>query len=313
MNRILSSCVTLASLACLNLPAADAQLFRRPGFHHAHHAHHAGCCDVCDMPEAQCSCSQPVPVVTTRTRPVVTTQLRAQQVTTYRDVTETQMRHQQVLENVPVTSYKNVTVDEGGYQMVWVSKPVNKQVAQTTVQQQMKTVAVPFQVTRRVPQLTTQMVPVQTVQHVTEQVVMPSMAMSIPAPMTFSMAATPGCDSCGNTHAFGMPMFAPQLGYLPPTSQFAPYSSFATTQLPPVAINSPQTAFGPTPLSQPQPELPQWQTVPARTAPDVYETVPARAVPRPTDETAPAPRKTSMFSGVPSAAAVWQLRSTSTR
>ena len=91
----------------------------------------------CDAPLANC--------VITRPRPVFTTQLRPQQVTTFCDVTETQMTHQQVVENVPITTCKDVTVDEGGYQMVWVSKPVTRQVAQTTVQQQVKTVAVPVQ------------------------------------------------------------------------------------------------------------------------------------------------------------------------
>src|SRR5258708_17344398 len=81
---------------------ADAQLFRRP-FH--------GCCETCEMPHANCSCSQ--------TRAVVQTQLRAQQVTTFRDVTETHVRNETVVQNIPITTYKQVTVDEGGYQMVW--------------------------------------------------------------------------------------------------------------------------------------------------------------------------------------------------
>ena len=112
----------------------DAQIFRRPL---------RGCCETCEMPHSNCTCTQ--------TRPVVQTQLRAQQVTTFRDVTETHVRNETVVQNVPVTTFKQVTVDEGAYQMVWVPKPVTKQVAQTVIQQQAQTRAVPYQVTRRVP------------------------------------------------------------------------------------------------------------------------------------------------------------------
>lgn len=56
-----------------------------------------------------------------------------------------QYQRQAQLEQVPVTSYRNVTVDRGSYQMVWVPKPVSQQVAQTTMQSRVsyRTVAVP--------------------------------------------------------------------------------------------------------------------------------------------------------------------------
>ena len=273
MDRTLLSCITLAGLASMIPTVAKAQCCDRPG-------------------PMNCTISQ--------TRSVVTTQLRPQQVTTFCDVTETQVQHRQVVENIPVTTCKNVTVDEGGYQMVWVPKPVTKQVAQTTVRQQVKTVAVPVQVTRRVPQMATQMVPVQSVQYVTEHVPVQAMAMSGPA-----------CDSCGNGQAFGAPMFAPQLGFLSQPYQPAPYTSAAVPLMPAITIPTPQTASVPTPIYQPGKVKPE--SFPARSAPDAYETVPARSVPNPRDEaTAPA-RKPSMFSGVPSAAAVWQTRSASLR
>ena len=212
------------------------------------------------------------------------------------------MQQKQVVENVPVTTTKNVTVDEGGFQMVWVPKPVTKQVAETTLQQQVKTVSVPVQVTRRVPQMATQMVPVQSVQYVTEHV--PVQAMAI---------ARPACSTCGNSQAFGMPLFAPQIGYAP-AYQAVPYATAVIPQTPVSTVPTQQTASITAPAYQPTPA--QQETVPARSTPEPYETVPPRGgVPMPKDEaTSPAPaRKTSMFNGVPSAASVWQSRNSVTR
>ena len=175
MNQTLFRGLTLACLTALLPAIANAQI---------------------------CDSSGAINCTLTRPRPVVSTHLQARQVTTYCDVNETQMRSQQVVENVPVTTCKNVTVDEGGYQMVWVSKPVTKQVAQTVMQQRVKTVAVPVQVTRRVPQVSTQMVPVQTVQYVNE---------TVPLQMT---AVATDCSTCGGRFA-AAPVFAPQFTAAP--------------------------------------------------------------------------------------------------
>ena len=245
-------------------------------------------------------CEAPVNCTITRPRPVVSTQLRPQQVTTFRDVNETQVCHRQVVENVPVTTCKNVTVEEGGYQMVWVSKPVTKQVAQTVIQQRVKTVAVPVQVTRRIPQISTQMVPVQTVQYVNETVPVQAMAMAI-APMTT------GCNTCGGGGmAAAMPIYGPQISAAPIPYQPAPYASAAVPTMPAITVPSYQSAEPPVPGIQ--------FGAPTRTATDSYEeTVPARGVPMPREDANAAPRKTSMFRGVPSAASVWQRQSTYNR
>jgi len=290
MNRTLVNCLALAGLASIIPANVDAQ------------------CRKCAqqqamMPPVVPMAAAPANCTISQTRPVVTTQLRPQAVTTFRDVTETQMQQKQVVENVPVTTTKNVTVDEGGFQMVWVPKPVTRQVAETTVQQQVKTVAVPVQVTRRVPQMATQMVPVQSVQYVTEHV--PVQAMAI---------ARPACSNCGNGQAFGMPLLAPQLGYVAPTYQPVPYATAVIPQTPVINVPAQQTASITAPAYQPTPQ--QQEAAPARSTPEAYETVPARgAVPMPKDEaTSPAPaRKTSMFIGVPSAAAVWQRNNAVTR
>lgn len=256
----------------------------------------------------------PMNCTITRPRPVVSTQLHTQQVTTFCDVTETQMTQRQVVENVPITSCKNVTADEGGYQMVWVPKPVTRQVAQTTIQQQVKTVAVPVQVTRRVPQISTQVVPVRTVQYVNE---------TVPLQMT-AMAST--CDTCGNNRrAYRSSAMAPQLGYYAPQPSYlssqpvfmapqtgympAPYSTApsSTAMIPSMpAIRVPQ--YKPALIPMPQANAGISQSMPSRSASNSYETVPARGVPMPKEEAVVPTRKTSKFNGVPSAASVWQAQ-----
>ena len=290
MTRVLWGCLLCAGIGGLIPETSQAQLFRRP-FHE--------CCETCEMSHARCSCAQ--------TRPVVQTQLRAQQVTTYRDVTETHIRNESVVENVPSTTYRNVTIDEGNYQMVWVPKPVTKQVAQTVVQQQVKTRAVPYQVTRRVPQISTQFVPVQTVQHITEAVPF-SMAMSAPITMP-TMAAS--CNSCGHqSTAVGLPYISNQIGYAPSFVQAAPMTASIPT-MPAITVPLPQTALAPTPIVA-EPSVEQWQTIPARGSSEnrsrSYESPSSRSVPTPMDEASHSPRRTSLFVPAPSAATVWNSR-----
>lgn len=249
---------------------------------------------------AQDICGPAMNCVITRPRPVVTTQYCPQPVTTFCDVTETQMTSRQVVENVPITTCKNVTVDEGGYQMVWVPKPVTKQVAQTVMQQQVKTVAVPVQVTRRVPQVSTQMVPVQSVRYVNE---------TVPLQMT-AMAST--CSTCGGGGgpSFGMPMLTPQSVFTPSQFQPAPLAVPAMPSMQAIptmpAIDVP---------SYPSPTMNQSirPTLPSRPAPMMEETVRARGVPAPQDESIPLPQKTSKFVGVPSAASVWKRQNSYAR
>lgn len=272
MNRALINGMALAGLACLIPSVGNAQEY---------------------IAGAPFNCT------ITRPRPVVTTQMHAQQVTTYCDVAETRMTQQRVVENVPVTTCKTVTADEGGYQMVWVPKPVSRQVAETTIQQQVKTVSVPVQVMRRVPQVSTQMVPVQSVQYVNE---------TVPLQMTAMASA---CPTCGNQSAFQSTVVNPQLGYMPQPYAPAPASMAAIPSMPAITVPAYRPAIAPIPNQQA--DASQWQTIPARSASNAYETVPAREVPKPRDEQTVAPRKTSKFGGVPSAAAVWQAQGANSR
>lgn len=111
-------------------------------------------CAGCGLPA--CNCATPAPVLVPQTTYVPQSQV------SYRDVVETHLRHETVAQQVPVTRYRQVTVDEGSYQTVWVPRVVTKQIPETTYESRLSTRAVPYQVTRRIPEVTTQMVPVQT-------------------------------------------------------------------------------------------------------------------------------------------------------
>lgn len=117
------------------------------------------CCTTCAAPYV------PPPVTQTYVQPVVSTQYRQQQQISYQDVAQTEYRQEAYYQSVPVTTYENVTVDEGGYQQVWVPKLVTKTVAKQGYQTQLSQRTVPYQVTRRIPQVTTRLIPEQRISY----------------------------------------------------------------------------------------------------------------------------------------------------
>lgn len=165
------------------------------------------CCAECRQAAAVCECST--------VRPIVETRLRQQQVVSYRDVTETQYRQETYTETIPVITREQVTVDEGCYQTVWVPKPVVREVARTTYQQQLRSRAVPVQVTRRIPQVTTRLVPQQTVRFAAQHV---------------SIATAAPCSICD-----------PAMAHIPAPASVMPLPQFTTTAiLPPHPAPLPQ-------------------------------------------------------------------------
>ncbi len=107
-------------------------------------------CQHCQQPVNRCNCQSH--------QPVVGTQMVPQQVTTFRNEVVTQYRQEAITQNVPVTTFRDVVVDEGSYQTVYVPKQVAKRIPQVSYQQQVVYRSVPYQVTRQVPQVVTQMV-----------------------------------------------------------------------------------------------------------------------------------------------------------
>lgn len=110
----------------------------------------SGGCRTCQQPMPQCHCQSHQPVVQTPMVP--------RQVMTYRNEVVTQYRQEAITQNVPVTTYHDVVVDEGSYQTVYVPKQVTKRIPQVSYQPQVAYRSVPYQVTRQVPQVVTQMV-----------------------------------------------------------------------------------------------------------------------------------------------------------
>jgi len=273
-------------------------------------------CHRCRRAVSQCSCAQPMmvqpmisqpicpviqpaPVMVPQTtmRPVYETKYRPQQVVTNRTVVETQYRTEAYAETVPVQTVRNVTVDEGQWQQVWVAKPVVKQVAETSYQQRMNCRTVPQQVTRIVPQVSTTMVPYQTVRYVAQQTCVPTMGTTMNTIPSLSAYPFPATSTAFNSSASNLAPYA-----------YQPTPAYNTAALP-------SSAYDISPSSSPVPDA-RYLDVPSTSN---YGTesnyVPPQAVPRrqPTsyaDDIAPRVSSASgRFSGVPSAAAVWRATS----
>lgn len=130
--------------------------------------------------------------------PQVQTTFRQEQYTTYRPVTKTEVRREAVTVNVPVTTHKQVTVDEGGYKMVWVPKLTTKTVAETTIQKQVQYRDVSYQVVQNVPEVRTRLVPQQTVAYqppvVASPCCGPNKFSAVPYPVTSTIPQTAAID-----------------------------------------------------------------------------------------------------------------------
>lgn len=132
-------------------------------------------------------------------RPQMETQYRVQPMVTYQDVPQTQYRRETYVENVPVTTYRQVLVP------------------QTVMQPQTRCRDVAYQTTVRVPRTVNQVVPTQTVRMVPE--VSPCGGG---APM---MGAYPGY---APQAAFGGPFANP--GMMTATAPFADYGMLGVPQ-----------------------------------------------------------------------------------
>lgn len=226
-------------------------------------------CRTCGQCQQHCPCQATMPIVETRYRQIPQV--------SYQDVVQTQYRQEAFLENVPVTAYRKITVDEGSYQRIWVPKIVAKQVPYTTQQQRIGYRSVPYQVTRRIPQVSTRLVPEQTVRYATQQ---------------HQAAFHTGCNTCAST-ATAWPTVsatAPATGI---------YSRSAPTQ---VSVQSAPAAYG------------DWTTVEPKRAGSQQTTANARlgryqiAPPPWPSSSGAGNRKTGRVRPTPSAASVWQTR-----
>lgn len=218
MIRPFAKLLSAAALLAATPSIVPAQIFPIGGHH---------CCPSCQ--QVECCCEQ--------TRPVVETRFRPEQYTTYRNVTEMRTERQQVMETVPVTAYRQVQVDKGQYQMVWVPKMVTECVPETRFEQRVSYRDIQRPITRQVAETHTRMVPYQTVHMQTQQF---RTVMAAPAP-----CAT--CLPSGAAPILGMaPPMAPAMTFAPsmPAAPYAPPSTASSYSLPPIPQSTavPQSA-----------------------------------------------------------------------
>lgn len=199
------------------------------------------------------------PIVQAPVCPQVQTTYRQEQYTTYQPVTRTQVRREAVQVNVPVTTQKQVTVDEGGYKMVWVPKMTTKTVAQTTIQKQVQYRDVPYQVVENVPRVHTRIVPQQTIAY---------------QPQTFAMRKP-----CCQSNAFSA-MPTPLVSTIPSTS----------------IAQAPITNPVPVPQTAAKPQAENWVKVPQKNAASEQVEAPAKIELQNFEQFVPAKSAKGMFS-----------------
>lgn len=199
--------------------------------------------------------------------------LRPEMMTVMQPVTRTEIHQEAYTVDVPVTTYRQVTVDEGGYQQVWVPKLVTKSVPETVVQKEVRYRTVERQVTQNFPQTITRLVPQQ------------MQAMTPPPP-----TASPAGPVATPTGSSARPATTPAEGIIVPS----PYSP------PPAGQNSTADAQAST-----SDHASQWRKVPQK----VTESAPSSSVELQSFERQEPSAPRRLFSPVPpTAATVWQAQ-----
>lgn len=234
------------------------------------------CCQTCRQQIGACSC--------TTMHPVVRTRYRQEKVVSYHNQRKIAFRQEAYCETVPTTQVQNICVDEGHYKMVWVPKPVTKQICKTVMQQRTAYRTVPYAYNECVPRVCTQVVPEQYVTHVpittTTQVFADVTTCSGPAypPLVSEPSCcAPGYGTAGahlpqpltatapfmtgQTHAAAAPAWqsAPQ--------QYAAAPHHAAPHLPtPAPPRTSPVVPHPRHMSPPVGQVPGWQQVRPRTS-----------------------------------------------
>ena len=269
MSRLIRGGLFLAVVGVMSPSVTEAGLFRCLfGHRHCNESRMCndcsrvkGCCQVCQLPPTQCTC--------TTFTPVVETCYKQEQHVTYRDFRETHYRQENCVTKVPVTTYTDVTVDEGCYKMIWVPKVVNKKVPCTTYQDRHYSRTIPYQVNRRVPEYTTRWIPQQRFRGYQKQT-----TCSAGHPVT--PGAGGGCTSCGSNGHGQPPFMVPTAPQSPPT---------------PVPNPTPDPEFNQKTTGHP---YDQWMPI-----------APAQSQQRPVSSSR---KKSGRFMPAPSAATAWHSR-----
>ncbi|QDV49001.1 hypothetical protein [Gimesia fumaroli] len=187
----------------------------------------------------------------------------------YQDVICTEYRMIPQTRNVPVTTYKQVTVDEGCWQRVWVPKMVTKQIPQTCYRRETTYVRQPYQVRKRVPVMSSPSTCTDCMNG-TPSMLSPSIVPSTPTPVP-STVPTPTPMSSTSLDMGAYPTLAPTVGAYPtvpayPTVAAQPAVSWGgTTSGPALASSGPAFSTSPTLLQVPELQSnSEWQTIPSQ-------------------------------------------------
>jgi hypothetical protein len=284
MSFMLRSLLVFSAITCCVHELAEGQIIRRALSHifcHRCSRYECGCAQpllvapaapaACVPPPTQCvggPVAQSCTKTCTTVHPVVETRYRQENFMTCRTECRSACRQEAYCETVPTTCIENVTRDEGCYQMVWVPKPVTRQVAKTVYQQRTAYRSVPYQYTVQVPQMNTRVVPEQSVRYVQRtqtfvEPMQPTCAQPLfgPAPQAaaYPPPITPNC---------AVPDCAvPQVAPTPVSSLPAQHAGNSWTQVPQraAAEENPQGAnYMPVSTAQFQQRVPSaaavWQT-----------------------------------------------------
>jgi hypothetical protein len=326
MSFVLRNLLVFATITCGVHQLAEGQTIRRALKHifcHRCSRYDCSCAQplavaptpvaaACVPPPTQCvggPIAQSCTKTCTTVHPVVETRYRQENFMTCRTECRTAMRQEAYCETVPTTCIENVTQDEGCYQMVWVPKPVTRQVAKTVYQQRMAYRNVPYQYTVQVPQMNTRIVPEQSVRYVQQtqtftepmQPVGCAQPMFGPAPEAahYPPPIVPNCavPNCA------VPTFVGSLAPEHAGTPWTPVQQRAGHQPEPQGANYlPVTAAAqmqpqPTPVQQQRAQLPQ-------------PTAPVQQQPTPVPQQAPQYQQQTVQTQqqIPTAAAVWQTQ-----
>ncbi len=290
MSFVLRSLLVFATITCCVHQIAEGQICHalKHIFCHRCRCYNCGCAQpllVAPAPAAACvppatqTVGAPIAQSCTKTcttvRPVVETRYRQENFVTCRTECRTAVRQEAYCETVPSTCIENVTRDEGCYQMVWVPKPVTRQVAKTVYHQRTAYRNVPYQYTVQVPQMNTRIVPEQSVHYVQQT-------------QTFTEPMQPICPPA----ACAQPVFSP-------VPQAAAYPQPIVPTCGPPSCASPQPIPAPAANLSTEHSGSPWMQVSQRGAAQI-ETQPTSYV--------PVAANTQPQLQTPSAAAVWQTR-----
>ncbi len=185
----------------------------------------------------------------------------------YQDVICTEYRMVPQTQTVPVTTYQQVTVDQGCWQRVWVPRMVTKNVPRTTYRQQTSYVRTQIQVRKRVPVMAPQ--PQSTCTDCMGA--QPSMMSPTPSTQPYVVPSTPTLvPSPMSSTSLDMGTY-PTVGAYPTV---APYPTVAAQPAvswgggisgPSLASSGPAFTTSPTVLNVPQVQAnTQWQTIPSQ-------------------------------------------------